>query len=156
MDKIAVGKNKYGLGVFCITALKKGERILDFSGPAIVFEYPLSQYQNEGHAVQVGYDSYIVPQGHGYYVNHSCHPNAIIEAVTGLAALRDIDPGEEICFDYSTGMDEDSWTMRCLCGSPHCRGLIKDFKYLPPELQRRYLQLNAVPPFVTVDIPKVA
>lgn len=156
MDKIAVGKNKYGLGVFCIAALKKGERIFDFTGAAIVFEEPLSQYENEGHALQVGCDSYIIPQGCGYYVNHSCSPNAAIAGATGLVALRDIEPGEEICFDYSTTMDEDSWTMQCLCGSPDCRGLIKDFKYLPPDLQRRYLQLNAVAPFVTVDISRVA
>lgn len=156
MDKIAVGKNKYGMGVFCIAALKKGERIFDFTGTVIIFEEPLSQYKNEGHAVQIGRNSYIMPQGFGYYINHSCDPNSAVSGATGLVALRDIEPGEEVCFDYSTAMEDDGWTMQCLCGSPHCRGVIKDFKYLPLELQRHYLQLNAVAPFVTVDIPKVA
>ncbi|EGY16662.1 hypothetical protein VD0002_g1221 [Verticillium dahliae] len=78
------------------------------------------------------------------FVNHSCAPNLRIFARVGdhadkhihdiaMFALRDIPRGEELTFDYVSGMvhegdekDEqkrDHMT-RCLCGSDKCRGFL--------------------------------
>lgn len=65
-----------------------------------------------------------------------------------FVTLRNLAPGEEILWDYSTSMDEDSWTMVCQCSSPNCRGVIKDFRFLSPELQQHYLALGIVLPFI--------
>ena len=59
--------------------------------------------------------------------------------------IREIAPGEQILFDYSTTMDEDNFEFECLCGSPKCRGRIRDFKHLPMVLRRRYNELGIVP-----------
>jgi hypothetical protein len=67
-----------------------------------------------------------------------------------LIALKAIEPGEEIRFDYSTTIS-DGWTMLCLCGSPSCRGLVKAFQLLPAEVQLRYAMLQIVQPFILRD-----
>jgi hypothetical protein len=64
-----------------------------------------------------------------------------------LIAIRDISPGEQITFDYSTTMDEDDFEFDCLCGSPKCRGRIRDFKHLPADLRHQYIKLRIVPEY---------
>ncbi len=65
-----------------------------------------------------------------------------------LIALRPIEAGEEIRFDYSTTMSDDHWTMECRCGEPICRRVVLDFHHLPPIAQNRYLQLGVVQRFI--------
>ncbi|MBI2625395.1 MAG: hypothetical protein HYW70_03640 [Candidatus Nealsonbacteria bacterium] len=60
----------------------------------------------------------------------------------------------EITFDYSTTMDEDDWGMDCQCGSKSCRGRIRDFKYLPPDIQKKYLDLGIVPEYISKNFQK--
>lgn len=62
-------------------------------------------------------------------------------------AIKDIEKGEEITWDYSTTMDEDIWEMDCNCGSKKCRKRIRDFKYLPKEIKERYVKLGIVPDY---------
>ena len=45
-------------------------------------------------------------------------------------------------------MNKDGWEMNCNCGSNNCRGKIRDFKYLPPEIQQKYLTLDIVPEYI--------
>lgn len=57
------------------------------------------------------------------HVNHSCAPNAVLRIRQGRAefyAMRDIDPGEEICADY--GESHHEGRLRCRCGAPNCKG----------------------------------
>lgn len=57
------------------------------------------------------------------HVNHSCSPNAVLRIRQGRAefyAIRDIDPGEEICADY--GESHHEGRLRCRCGAPNCKG----------------------------------
>jgi hypothetical protein len=69
-----------------------------------------------------------------------------------LIALRPIETGEEIRFDYSTTMSADHWTMECRCGQPTCRRVILDFHHLPPIMQNRYLQLGVVQRFIVNEV----
>jgi SET domain-containing protein len=81
------------------------------------------------------------------FFNHSCDPNAglkITATKAVLVAIKDISLGQEITWDYSTTMDEDDWEMNGNCGSNNCSGKIRDFKYLPPEIQQKYLTLDIV------------
>ncbi|HUI70510.1 MAG TPA: SET domain-containing protein-lysine N-methyltransferase, partial [Spirochaetia bacterium] len=104
------------------------------------------------YALQIGPDLYIGASGGlDDYINHSCEPNAglrISGTTVDLYAIRDIKPGEEILFDYSTTLDEDDFTMSCQCSTPSCRRVIRDGKYLPPEVWQRYLLLGIVPEYV--------
>jgi hypothetical protein len=66
------------------------------------------------------------------WFNHSCEPNTEVrsrwdhEQKTVRAwwvALRDLEPGEEITYDYGFVADVAE---PCACGAPTCRGLIVD------------------------------
>lgn len=91
------------------------------------------------------------------YVNHSCDPNSglVINNINViLIAIRNIKKLEEITWDYSTTIDEDEWEMDCNCRSNICRGRIGDFKYLPEDIQRRYIKLGIVPNYILESLKK--
>jgi SET domain-containing protein len=72
------------------------------------------------------------------YINHSCDPNVGFNGQIVLVAMRQIEVGEEVCFDYamcdSTPYDE----FPCGCGSAKCRGKVSGDDWQRPELQQRY------------------
>lgn len=120
-----------GLGLFANRQLARGEQILAFGGPLIDFAETRRRGPRECMAVQIGPNRYLDTQPPAVFVNHSCEPNAGIREETHLVALRELAKGQEICFDYSTTMEEQSFTMACLCGAPGCRGTVRDFSTLP-------------------------
>jgi SET domain len=143
--KLAVKQGVAGRGVFADEPIAAGAILLQFTGPLLRHDQTCPQTL----AVQIGPDLYLGGSGGlDDCVNHSCDPNAglrIAALDVSLIALRHIATGEEICFDYSTTMDEDDFEMPCLCGAPNCRGLIRDFKHLPAQTQQRYANLGVVP-----------
>ena len=71
------------------------------------------------------------------YLNHSCNPNLGICGQIIFRAMRDIEKGEELSFDYATG-DDDDWEMRCACGPSECRGRVTGKDWKNPAIQARY------------------
>ncbi len=147
-DRFFIAECDVGLGVFASRDLAPGEFILAFGGPLIDFAETKRRGPRECMAIQIGYDCYIDTQPPGVFVNHSCDPNAGIKDDRNLVALRPICKGEEIRFDYSTTMQEQSFTMPCLCGAPACRGTARDFSTLPAELQQKYVSQGIVMGFI--------
>lgn len=140
-----------GLGVYATKPIKEGKFLLSFraSGPLLSYE-DTKKGDWESHCLQIGIREYIwVKKRPQCYINHSCDPNAGLRDGTELHALRDIEAGEEITFDYSTTMDEDDWEMDCRCGSPNCRHWVRDFRHLPRDTQSRYEELGIVGTFCT-------
>ncbi len=142
-----------GKGVFARQDIAPGELIVEFTGDTFTRDEYLRQVDMDNcHFLQIGEDVFLGPSGKiDDYFNHSCDPNAGVKERRGrieLVAVSDIAPGEEITFDYSTTMDEDFWEMECRCGSPGCRGLVRDFRHLPEPLKRRYLDHGIVLPFI--------
>jgi len=78
------------------------------------------------------------------YKNHSCDPNVWheIDCDTVMTARKDINPGDEVTYDYCTTETENSmhvaarWT--CKCGAKECRGKLTGVEYQDPALQKRY------------------
>jgi SET domain-containing protein len=136
-----------GRGVFAMEPATPGTLILPFTGPLLKYHQTTPQTL----ALQIGPDLYLGASGAlDDYVNHSCLPNAglrITATDVNLIALCPIAPGDEICFDYSTTMDEDDFEMPCHCGQPTCRKIIRDFKHLPLELKLHYAALGVVPDY---------
>ncbi len=93
-----------GNGIFAQKPLKKGELLAVFGG--VVYEWDAFIHLPEEErrlCIQVEENHFLVPRpiGEGDYVNHSCNPNAGLSGQIALVAMRDIQPGEEICFDYA-------------------------------------------------------
>jgi hypothetical protein len=137
-----------GMGVFANRDIAPWEVILEFGGPIIDFAETKRRGARECMAVQIGKNRYFDTWAPAVYVNHSCAPNAGIICDQYLVALRPIRKGQEIRFDYSTTMEEQSYTMECLCGEPNCRHVIADFSSLPSETRHRYLSLGIVMSFI--------
>jgi len=68
------------------------------------------------------------------WINHSCDPNC--EAIEEddrifICAIRDIEAGEELFYDYALEIDEpiteeSKKKYACRCGSSNCRGTMLD------------------------------
>ena len=152
MDRLSLGlvikQGTHGRGAFAAQAITEGSLILRFTGPLLHY----ADTTAETLALQIGPDLYIGASGEADdCVNHSCEPNAavrILGTTAELYALRDIAPGEEVLFDYSTILDEDDFVMTCLCGTPSCRGKIGDGKDLPDEVWERYRRRGILPEYV--------
>ena len=91
-------------------------------------------------SIQIEEDLYLVTgsEGPADWVNHSCDPNAGLVGQIVLVALRDIRPGDEICFDYATTDGSPYDEFDCGCGSPRCRGHVTGDDWRLPALQARY------------------
>jgi SET domain-containing protein len=128
-------------GLFAKTKISKGDLIwkLDTN------EKQLTKEERDGLPEDIQkfafqyQDKFIVVHDGSQYMNHSCDPNTWWTADDELSALRDINAGEEITYDYSTA-DIGDWTAswKCNCGSPDCRQTITGKDIIDKKLQEKY------------------
>lgn len=145
---IVIGSTTKGKGIFATMPIKRGKCVLLFSGVTLTFNESLELGDDQCYSLQVDANEYLHLDGLGRYVNHSCEPNCGIKDGPMLVALRDISAGEEITFDYSTTMLERCWEMACECGSPSCRGVVRDFDLIPVSTQIQYINKEIVSRFI--------
>lgn len=131
-------------GVFASKHFRPGEEVLHFDGPRIGLAQALAKGPAHCNPLQLGIGLYIDLTEPSVYLNHSCDPNAGVMRDTALVAVRNIRPGEEIRFDYSTTMGDGTWEMDCRCGAANCRGIVRDFEHLPAPLRHQFLQRGIV------------
>lgn len=77
-------------------------------------------------------------QGDERFMNHSCDPNTWWVDDDTMIARRDIQPGEELTYDYATTEVTIPFEMDCRCGSDTCRGKVTNLDHLDPEWQARF------------------
>jgi hypothetical protein len=133
--------SKGGRGLFARERVRTGETLLVWGGDVVTGDM-LKWMSEEKHrlAVQIEEDLYLVTpnEGPADWVNHSCEPNAGLIGQIVLVALRNIEVGEEICFDYATSDGSPYDEFECGCGSRLCRGHVTGNDWMLPELQERY------------------
>ena len=129
-------------GCYANRLIKAGQTVAVFGG------YPVSRAELDRfpaerirRSMQVDDDVFLVSgevSEPGDCINHSCRPNCAMSGNVVVVALRDIQPGEQLTFDYATsdGCDYDEFD--CACGEPTCRGRVTGNDWMLPELQRRY------------------
>jgi hypothetical protein len=125
-----------GRGVFALEAIAKGRRILVFQGDVL----PTNELTDDMLAMQIDDDLWLCSDGTMVddCVNHSCDPNAgFLDGGAILYALRDIEVGEEIVWDYSTSIGWPGWTLECLCGSANCRGIVRSWREIDAKDRER-------------------
>ncbi|MBI3554013.1 MAG: SET domain-containing protein-lysine N-methyltransferase [Elusimicrobia bacterium] len=148
---VYLSESRHGRGTFAGRPFLPGDAILNFTGKILTSEQAKDP-RFEHYCLQIGIDRQLYVDPPARYVNHSCDPNAGLKDAVTLAAIRAIAAGEQICFDYSTSMLEDGWTLACACQSPLCRGLIGDFSRLDAGTRSRYLALKIVPPWLIAEM----
>jgi len=133
--------NGIGNGIFAQQVLKKGELLAVFGGVVYEWDTFINLPERERSlCIQVEENLFLVPRpiGDGDYVNHCCNPNAGLSGQIALVAMRDIQPGEEICFDYAMSDTAAYDEFACNCGAPNCRRSVTGSDWQLPELQKRY------------------
>jgi SET domain-containing protein len=141
-----------GKGVFASRRIELGELVWDYAGEERwIKEIPEKLWR---YCFQVDYDRYVVPAegSAGWFMNHSCEPNCVIMGRTKIVALRRIESGEEVAFDYSTNVGWEGFSMECKCGKKACRKTVRSYTFLPEDLKGHYgacvsgFLLRPVPP----------
>lgn len=104
-----------------------------------VITWPQSEQDALLHyAYQCSETEIVSEQGPEKYMNHSCDPNTWWLDDDTMIARRDIQPGEEITYDYATTEIAIPWEMDCACGSALCRHKVTHLDYLDPDWQARF------------------
>lgn len=153
LNNFAIGDTHLGKSVFAARPFKKGEVITQFSGPRIhALKVPKSYRGERDRYMQIDREHFIGPSGKpDDLINHSCEPNAGLrfrKLDIRLVAIKNIKVGEEISWDYSTTMFENSWKMKCDCKKKICRRVVGDFMLLPKKLQNKYRRLGIIPQYL--------
>ncbi|XP_014214983.1 histone-lysine N-methyltransferase NSD2 [Copidosoma floridanum] len=129
-----------GWGLKVLESVKEGQFVIEYVGEVIdEAEYRLrleqkKERKNENYYFLTIDNSRMIdaePKGNlSRFMNHSCMPNCETQKWTvngdtriGLFALRDIEPGDELTFNYNLACDGET-KKPCLCKAPNCSGFI--------------------------------
>lgn len=128
--------DKGGHAVFARQAIAAGELLAVFGGD-IVSGADIGERR---YALQVDEDLFLVSgvEGPGDWFNHSCEPNAGLRGQLSLVAMRAIEPGEEVSYDYAMSDGSAYDEFPCACGSPLCRTRVTGDDWQRSELWARY------------------
>jgi SET domain-containing protein len=140
-----------GRGVFATRPIAEGERIVEYTGVLISHEEADALCDDESmrrhHTFLFAVDDRWVIDGarggnESRYINHSCDPNCesvIVGRRVYIHALRDIENGEELLYDYWYVTDENysiedlRRIYPCRCRAENCRGTLAR----PPRKRKR-------------------
>ena len=138
-----------GRGAFAVRRIRKGTRIIEYTGERIDDDEADRRYDDDAmdrhHTFLFAVKKNVVIDAAvggnaARFINHSCDPNCeavIDDGRVWIEALRTIQPGEELAYDYKYERDgeaDGSWEelYLCRCGAAKCRGTI-----LQPEKPKR-------------------
>ena len=131
-----------GIGIFAVRPITAGTTVAGFGGHVVERdEFDTLDEDLRTHSLQIDDRLYMVslpPYAPADYVNHSCEPNCGIVGSCLLVAMRDVEPGEELCFDYAMSDTNDYDEFVCECATESCRRLITGGDWKLPTLQERY------------------
>jgi uncharacterized protein len=129
----------HGKGVFALRPIAAGEVIIEYTGEIISWPEALRRHPHDpkdpNHTFYFHIDEqHVIDAKVGgnasRWINHACAPNCESDEVDGrvfIKALHDLQPGEELFYDYGLVIDE-RYTPKlkkeyaCRCGSTSCRG----------------------------------
>ena len=131
-----------GSGSFAISKISKGEIVASFGGN-VINQSELTNYSADrvSRSLQLNSDTYLlsgnIPEA-GDMINHSCEPNCGIAGTSSVQALRDIEVGEELTFDYAMSDSSKYDEFNCACGKDKCRERITGLDWQKKDLQANY------------------
>jgi uncharacterized protein len=129
----------HGLGVFAACRIAPGTRVIEYLGERVSHAQADRRYGHkdarDNHTLLFIVDARtVIDAGVGgneaRFVNHSCEPNCESVIASGrvfIDAIRAIEPGEELTYDYQIQREADDppdidAIFACRCGFERCRG----------------------------------
>jgi SET domain-containing protein len=131
----------HGKGVFALQPIEPGEIIIEYKGEVISWAEAQKRHPHDpsdpNHTFYFHIDDDHVIDGKvrgnaSKWINHACDPNCEAEEIGDrvfIKAVKPIQPGEELFYDYGLIIDE-RYTPKlkkefpCHCGSKKCRGTL--------------------------------
>ena len=132
----------HGRGAFATRFIPRGTRLIEYAGERITPEEADRRYPEppgeDHHTFLFAIDDtdVVIDAAVGgnaaRWINHSCDPNCDAVVDGGriyIEAIRDIQPGEELAYDYAFVLPERHTPAAkrrypCSCGAATCRGTI--------------------------------
>ena len=147
----------HGSGVFALRRIRKGTTIIEYQGDRVshdeVDERYADKLESDSHTFLFTVDSKIVIDAgvngnDARFINHGCDPSCestIVSKRVFIEAIRTINPGEELCYDYAIGRDPDDppdvdEIFACRCGAAGCRGSMLEPRKAPRMRKKRAKQ----------------
>jgi len=129
----------HGRGVYAVAPIEAGAKIIEYTGERITWEQAVERHPHDpaqpNHTFYFHLDGGLVIDAlyggnDARWINHACEPNCEADEVDGrvfIKALRDLQPGEELFYDYGLVLDERHTAkvkkqFACWCGAATCRG----------------------------------
>jgi hypothetical protein len=129
----------HGKGMFAVAPVAEGQHLIEYIGQRIDWQEALARHPHD--PSQPNHTFYFSLEGgdcidanvggnDSRWINHSCAPNCEADELHGrvfIKALRNIDTGEELFYNYGLVIDE-KYTKKlkadyaCWCGAKKCRG----------------------------------
>ena len=130
-----------GLGAFAIYPIPEGMRLIEYAGERLTPQEADARYPDvpgeTHHTMLFAIDDVVVVDAaangnEARFINHSCNPNCdavIDDGRIWIEAMRDIEVGEELAYDYAYQLVERHTPAAkkrypCNCGAANCRGTI--------------------------------
>jgi hypothetical protein len=144
----------HGHGVFAARRIRKGTTIIEYLGDRVSHAQADARYEdkdpNDNHTFLFTVDARTVIDAgvngnEARYINHGCDPNCESTTVNKrifIEAIRTIQPGEELSYDYQIQRDDDDAPnvdkiYACRCGAVNCRGSMLEAAKKPRKPGRR-------------------
>ena len=128
------------MGAFAIKPFPEGTRLIEYAGERLTPEQADARYPDNDdrhHTFLFAIDDDVVVDAavngnDARFLNHSCDPNCdviIEDKRLWIETIRDVDPGEELVYDYAFVLPERHTPAAkrrypCSCGARNCRGTI--------------------------------
>jgi len=141
--------------VFALRKIRKGTRIIEYLGDRISHDAANTRYEghdpSDNHTFLFTVDKRTVIDAgvdgnDARFINHGCDPNCESETEKRrvfIDAIKTIQPGEELNYDYSISRDDDDAAnvdeiFACRCGAATCRGsMLEPRKTAAPKKRRK-------------------
>ena len=129
-----------GMGAFATRFIPEGTRLIEYAGERLTPEQADARYPDNDdrhHTFLFAIDDDIVVDAavngnEARFLNHSCDPNCDViveDKRLWIETIRDVEPGEELVYDYAFILEERHTPAAkrrypCHCGAVKCRGTI--------------------------------
>jgi SET domain-containing protein len=151
----------HGFGVFAARRIRKGTTVIEYLGDRVSHAQADARYEgkdpNDNHTFLFTVNAKTVIDAgvngnEARYINHGCDPNCESTTVNKrvfIVAIRTIQPGEELSYDYQIQRDSDDApnideVYACRCGALKCRGSMLEAAKKPRKQARRSSSRAAV------------
>ena len=141
------------VGVFAVPDIKRGRKVADGVPEADYQDLiPWTHFERLSPALREKIMAFCVGTPEGFippenmdfnklsiewYLNHSCDGNCGFDDDGDFVAIRNIEPGEELTYDYGLAESNPDFKMVCNCGTKSCRKIITGNDWRDEEFQAK-------------------